>query len=310
MSKTLLVFGATGNQGSSVIKYVLNDPELSREFRIRAITRDTNSEKAAQLKELKVEVVQGDVTDKASLEAAMTDVHTVYIMTTPDFSPNAVEVEFNGGKSLADTAVAKGVQYIIFSTLPNVTEISAGKCVKVTPFDAKAKVEQYIRGLPVNSAFVSPGFFMENFNYPFYKPQKTLDGSWILPRDTPAESKVPFIDAGRDLGKYVGAILAQPDKYHGKTLCLAVKQYTWQEIADLISKITGQKVTFMLISSDEFKAMVPFAQDLFDEGFLYVDEFGYWGRDSEKETAWARENVRGKLTTLEEYWNMNPIQLE
>ena len=42
MSKTLTVFGASGNQGSSVIKAVLNDESLSKEFHIRAITRDNS----------------------------------------------------------------------------------------------------------------------------------------------------------------------------------------------------------------------------------------------------------------------------
>ncbi|KAI9874641.1 MAG: hypothetical protein M1823_007641, partial [Watsoniomyces obsoletus] len=59
MSKILAVFGSTGQQGSSVVNYVLDDPELSQKFKIRAITRDVTTEKAKQLME-KVEVVQGD----------------------------------------------------------------------------------------------------------------------------------------------------------------------------------------------------------------------------------------------------------
>lgn len=56
MSKILAVFGATGQQGGSVIDYVLNDPELSQKYKIRAITHDANSEKAKRLKAT-VEVV-------------------------------------------------------------------------------------------------------------------------------------------------------------------------------------------------------------------------------------------------------------
>lgn len=41
MSKLIAVFGATGNQGGSVIKHILADAVLSKEFKIRAITRDT-----------------------------------------------------------------------------------------------------------------------------------------------------------------------------------------------------------------------------------------------------------------------------
>ena len=62
-----------------------------------------------------------------------------------------------------DVAVQEGAEYIIFSTRPPVKEISRGKHTKVTLFDAKAKAEQHVRGLPIKSAFYSPGSFMQNF---------------------------------------------------------------------------------------------------------------------------------------------------
>ena len=162
MAKVLGVFGATGQQGGAIVDYVLNDAELSEQYRIRAITRDVNSEKAKQLRN-RVEVVGGDMTDRVSLEAALSGVHTVFLMTTPSFGPDAVEAEFNTAKLVAQVAVEAGVEYIIFSTLPAVAEISGGKYTKVTAFDAKAKAEKYIRTLPVRSAFYCPASFMENF---------------------------------------------------------------------------------------------------------------------------------------------------
>ena len=162
MSKLLAIFGATGQQGSSVINYVLNDLELSQQYKIRAITRDVDSEKAKQLK-TKVEVVQGDVLDRTTLESALSGVHTIFAMTTPSYGPDALEIEYNSGKAIADVAVEKGAEYIIFSTLPSIREMSGEKYTKVHPFDAKAKIEQYIRDLPIKSAFYSAGFFMENF---------------------------------------------------------------------------------------------------------------------------------------------------
>jgi uncharacterized protein YbjT (DUF2867 family) len=57
MSKILTVFGATGNQGGSVIKAVLADSVLSKEFRIRAITRDASKPAAQALAAKGVEVV-------------------------------------------------------------------------------------------------------------------------------------------------------------------------------------------------------------------------------------------------------------
>lgn len=311
MKKVLAVFGATGVQGGSVINNVLNDPELSQHYEIRAITRDTNSEKAKQLEE-KVNVVEGNVFDPASLETALAGVHTIFAMTTPSFGPDAVDVEYNNAKTIADVAVQKGASYIIFSTLPSVTNISNGKYTHVTPFDAKALAEKYIRSLPIKSAFVSYGFFMENFqSQPFLGPQKAPDGTWILPRPIPSKNKIPYIDATKDAGKFVGAILAEPEKYEGKTFCAAAALYSFDGIVAILSKTTGKTVVFKQTSLDDFKKSLPFAADLFADGFSYQDEFGgYFGPDTEKLVAWAAGNIKGKLTTLEEYLEAHPLRLE
>jgi len=309
MSKVLAVFGATGRQGAALIDYVLNDPELSSKYTIRAIARDVDSEKSKQLN-AKVEVVPGDVTDRASLEKALTGANFVFSMTTPSFAPNALEVEYNIGKTIADVAVEKGVEYIIFSTLPPTSQISGGKYTLVAPFDAKAKVEEYIRGLPIKSAFYSPGFFMDNFvAQPFLSPRKESDGTWALVRHISGKTRLPYIDAVKNTGNFVGAILAEPEKYAGKTFCAAQAHYTLEEQAALISKTTGKTVVYKQVSAEEFKNSLPVMAELFTEAFTALEEFGYWGPGSEKLVAWAIENSRGALTTLEEYFQENPLQL-
>ncbi|KAJ3486167.1 hypothetical protein NLG97_g6668 [Lecanicillium saksenae] len=80
MPKILAVFGATGAQGGSLIDYVLADEVLSKEFKIRAITRSVDSDAAKSLKE-KVQVVYGDNADRLSLDAALAGAHTVFAMT-------------------------------------------------------------------------------------------------------------------------------------------------------------------------------------------------------------------------------------
>ena len=47
--KILVVFGATGNQGSSVVKAILGDPVTAEQFHVRAITRDPSKPAAAAL---------------------------------------------------------------------------------------------------------------------------------------------------------------------------------------------------------------------------------------------------------------------
>ena len=278
-------------------------------YKIRAITRDTNSEKAKQLKE-KVEVVQGDVLNRATLETALTGAHTIFAMTIPTFGPGGLEIEYNNGKTIADVAVEKGAEYIIFSTLPPVAEISGGKYTKVTPFDAKAKAEQYIRSLHIKSAFYSPGVFMENFQSQIsWAPRQAPDGTWTLARHTSPKSRAPFVDIVGDTGKFIGAILAEPDKYEGKTFCAATALYSWEEVATIMSKATGQTVVCKQISVEEFQKSLPFEADMFAEMSSYTEEFGYYGPETEQSVAWAAENARGKLSTLQEYWEAHPLQL-
>jgi uncharacterized protein YbjT (DUF2867 family) len=56
--KILVVFGATGNQGGSVIKTILEDPSLSSQFEIRGITRDPSKPSATSLAEKGVILVK------------------------------------------------------------------------------------------------------------------------------------------------------------------------------------------------------------------------------------------------------------
>lgn len=310
MSKILAVFGATGVQGGSVVNNVLNDPVLSKIYKIRAITRDVNTDKAKKLKE-KIEVVQGNVYDRTSLETALAGAHTIFAVTTPSFGLDGVEVEYASAKAIADVAVQQKSEYIIYSTLPAIKEMSGGKYAKVTAFDAKAKAEQYIRGLPIKSAFVSLGFFMENFHtQPFLNPQKAPDGTWILARPVPSNVQLPYIYSVADAGKFVGTILAKPDKYEGKRFCAAAALYSLEEIAAILSEATGKTVLYKQVPLEDFKKTIPFAPDVFAEGYLFAENYGgYFGPETKESVAWAVKNVDGKLSTLKEYFEAHPLEL-
>ncbi|KAL5371263.1 hypothetical protein DPSP01_014388 [Paraphaeosphaeria sporulosa] len=310
MSKILAVFGATGQQGGSIVDYVLRDPKLSQQYTIRAITRNLTSEKAKQLNN-KVEVVHGNISDRPSLETALTGVHTVFIMTAPFLSP---DIEYDTVKTIADIAVEKDAKYIIFSTLPSVRKLSGGKFTKVTVFDIKAEAEQYIRGLPVQSAFCSLGSFMENFESTSYlTPRKEEDGTWAVALHVSPNIQWPLIDASNDTGKFVGAILAEPDKFDGKTLYGATRLYSLEDMISIMSKATGKDIKYKRISAEEFRERLQLPDgvaDLIMEMTAFLHEIGYFGPDSRKLVAWTVANARGKLSTFEEYLDAHPLKLE
>ena len=55
--KVLVVFGATGKQGGSVVKSVLGDPKSASIFSVRAVTRDPSKPSAQALSKLGAECV-------------------------------------------------------------------------------------------------------------------------------------------------------------------------------------------------------------------------------------------------------------
>lgn len=57
MSEILTVFGATGNQGGSVIQTILADSTLSQKWKLRGVTRDTSKPAAKELAAAGVEMV-------------------------------------------------------------------------------------------------------------------------------------------------------------------------------------------------------------------------------------------------------------
>lgn len=65
MAKTIAVTGATGVQGGSVARKMLEEG-----WTVRAITRNTNSDAAKKLAEQGAQIVQASFDDESSLEKA------------------------------------------------------------------------------------------------------------------------------------------------------------------------------------------------------------------------------------------------
>lgn len=307
--KLLVVFGATGNQGGSVVNFVLNDKELSAQFKIRGITRDSSKPAAQKLASQGVEMIDCDVANAKSVDSALQGAHTVFIMIAADYNTSTREDELTQGKVITDAAVANGASHLIFSTLPSIITNSSGTLTHAWPFDVKAEIGSYIRSRPVQSSFFSPGSFMQNF-HTAYKPRKADDGTYFIPSIEDSDSKhMPLIDIG-DTGKYIGAMLSDPDKYQGKTLYAANGLSSWNEIVGIVSKITGKTVRHKVIPESVFRGFMNAVRgnELCDM-MNNRAKFGYYGKTTAEGIEWSMQQVKGKLTSLEEYLREHPIEL-
>jgi uncharacterized protein YbjT (DUF2867 family) len=77
--KTIAILGATGAQGGGLVRAILNDP--ASPFTVRAITRNSGSEKALAQKEQGAEVEEADLDDNTRLQKAYAGAHGVYAVT-------------------------------------------------------------------------------------------------------------------------------------------------------------------------------------------------------------------------------------
>src|SRR6476659_1469334 len=95
--RLVLVTGATGRQGGSVIRHM-----HPKGWKLRALTRDSNSPTAREFVRMGIEVVKGDLENPATLKPATRGVYGIY--SVQDFWAVGAKREVQQGKNLADAA--------------------------------------------------------------------------------------------------------------------------------------------------------------------------------------------------------------
>ncbi|KAK9327595.1 hypothetical protein V1520DRAFT_348411 [Lipomyces starkeyi] len=273
MSKLITVFGATGNQGGSVIRALLADPVLSKEFRIRGITRDTSKPAAQELKSKGVEMISADMSSTESVARALKDAHTVFLVTNY-WETMSRDIEYNQGKNVTDAAKAAGVSHLIFSSLINVTEASNGALPNVPHFDGKAEIEKYIRASSVPATFVLPGYFMSNL---ISSLKMKEDGSFQMVLPISDTARFPLFDVVDDTGKFVAAAIKNRSSVLGKRIYEAVDYYSPSRIINEFTEATGKAASWTQIPVDQWKKSLPpaAAQEIV-ENYLLLEEPGYY----------------------------------
>ena len=108
--KTVLVTGATGRQGGAVARNM-----LSKEWKLRALTRHCDSYAAQKLADLGVELEQGDLEDPATLERAVRGAYGIF--SVQDFWAVGARREVQRGKNLAEAAKKAGVEHFVYSSV-------------------------------------------------------------------------------------------------------------------------------------------------------------------------------------------------
>ncbi|KAH8647179.1 putative hscarg dehydrogenase [Xylariales sp. PMI_506] len=321
----LVVLGATGNQGGSVITHFLS---LSPSpYAVRAVTRDTSSPKAVSLASQGVEVVAGDFDSPQTLDSAFSGASVIFSVT--DFLQSKTHASLLNEKAAASgtgvgaymrdyeaqqnrniidaAAKVKTLERFIFSSLPNASKLSGGKYTHVYPYDGKAIAEEYGKStypkLWEKTSVFYGGFYFENLIWEaganFLPKWNKAKGSLLAPGVEPLTTTIlPWYSVIEDTGAFVEALIhAAP----GKKVIGVNEWLTFQDMFRLLAQNLRASIEFV-DREPEFDSGDPEVQRSRAEIMAFSFEFGLDGGKVDKTVVKPSElGVPVKLKSVEEW---------
>ncbi|QHM70044.1 NmrA/HSCARG family protein [Mixta intestinalis] len=243
----ILVFGASGQQGGSVSRALLNAG-----YSVRAMVRNPSSSASLALRDAGAEIVTGAFDDIGTIRAAMNGAYGVF--SVQPSSPGGTitdDDEVLYGKTIASLAVEYDVKHLVYSSASAVGDQPTG----VAHYDSKAEIERHIRTLPITSTIVRPVTFMELLVMPGFGLDEGHFHFFMQP-----EGFMQVI-AVEDIGKIVAAVYADPVRFKGKTFEIASDAVTGLQLQAFFTAAAGRPVTYSRFSDDVLSTN-PFLQKL------------------------------------------------
>ncbi|NSY39325.1 SDR family oxidoreductase [Leisingera sp. ANG59] len=236
--KNILVIGATGPQGGPVAEKL-----IAAGFNTRVMVRDET--KAAPLAAKGAEVVTGDLTDAASVAAAMAGQDGVFLLIS-FFSG-----QFDQARNVIDAAKAAGVQKIVWNATGPIPEVKLGH----PSMDLRNDIYNALKDSGIAFVALQPTTYMENFLIPAiaqevaekdvlpYPMPEAVNCQWISHQEAANYVVTAFQDDKRD---QVALDIAGPEKLNGP------------EIAARFGKALGREITFRPMPPAEFAKAISF----------------------------------------------------
>lgn len=230
----ILVTGATGHLGTTVIDYLLTKVAPTE---IAGFAR--SEEKAALLKAKGIEVRIGNFDNLHSLENAMNGIDKVLLISSNDHSRL-----FQQHKNVIDAARAAGVSYIVYTgTAVKDRDTSPLKAM----LEAHFQTEHYLKESSV------PYTILRNTEYADAIPILVGDRIFEEGICIPAENgKSPFV-LRREMGEAAANVLLQKgheNKTYELTGCVL---YSFADVADALSELSGKPISYFSPDPKKFE---------------------------------------------------------
>ncbi|OUS18945.1 NAD(P)-dependent oxidoreductase [Rhodobacterales bacterium 59_46_T64] len=225
----ITVFGATGTTGAPLVETL-----LAKGADVRAVTSDPA--KIDELKAKGCEAVTASFTDPAALEQACAGAEKIYLVT-----PAHLDMRQWKANAIA-AAKAAGVKHVVLAT-----GLGASPKAGLTFGKWHSESQELLKESGLDWTFVQPTYFIQNLMWQAGSIAK--NGVYYDDLGGP----VSWIDA-RDIADVAAEALTGADhagKGYGVT---GPEALTGDEIAAVLSQVTGKPITSVTLSADEAKA--------------------------------------------------------
>ncbi len=255
-SLSVLVSGATGQQGGALARVLLD-----KGHRVRAFVRRPDSPEAEALERLGAELAEGDFEESSTIEEAARGMDAVFVVATPFEA--GMEAETRHGIAAANAAKNGGVSHLIYSSVAG-----ADQDTGIPHFDSKRKVEEHIEGLGVPYTIVAPVYFMDNLLAPWTLPQlKEGRFPMALPSSRPLQQI-----ALPDIAAFTGVVLEHREEFVGRRVDIASDELAGEEVAEVLTRVTGREIHYVELPLEQVR------QAMGEDGarmFEWFDQVGY-----------------------------------
>jgi len=251
----ILVTGATGNLGKATINSLLNKGILANN--IAALVRDES--KSAEFKSKGIQVRIGDYQNFDSLKSSFEDVDKLLLIS----SSSEIAQRFEQHKNVINAAKVAGVNHIIYTSF-DMKDLRRSMMVEDVQYHADTS--DYLKQI------VLPYTLMDNTLYADMIP--VICGKNILKNgiSIPAGAgKVPFLPI-KAMAEALAIVLTTPGHENKEYVIAAENAFSFSEIADIISEITGTTVAYNQTDIPSYVAQLV-QQGVPDDDAAYLSRF-------------------------------------
>jgi NAD(P)H dehydrogenase (quinone) len=279
----ILVTTATGHLGTATIDQLLSKNVPASE--IAGLVRD--EKKAADLVARGISLRKGDYHDAASLQAAFQGIDTLVFISSGSIHDRVAQ-----HRNVVDAAKAAGVKSIIYTSV-----LKASENLKFIPAIDHYHTENFLKESGIAYTFFRNTFYIEVL--PGLLGGALQNGQWYY---AAGNGKANFA-ARADMAEAIANVAIAPAAHANKIYEIAGNHsYTFHQIADVISRVTGKTIQYIPVSADALKegmkqagvpeAYIPMYASIAD---------GISAGDLDSEDATLEKLLQRKPATLEAY---------